>query len=261
MTWHATSHHTHMTWYDMTSHHMHHVASLTITPTHHHSTHSSPHYTTSPHVTSQHITYPTLQMNDHSPWHSSCIAAAKFFSRVCGVDPHCCWHTRCFHRLGSHLWLVLFRDSPLLHFLCISCQDLSSSNKNILLFMVAVQRCVVKPVKRVIGVIVSNPGKKNNIMKKRIDSNDFQIDQLLLGTLCFTLVVFLIPTVAVYYFFFGMLRSQRIDRHYMTFVKSCAVGCGSVHQRSVIACWWRGPQQLPNIPTDLTLACSRLHCR
>jgi phosphatidylinositol glycan class Q protein len=44
-------------------------------------------------------------------------------------------------------------------------------------------------------------GKKANVLRKRIDSYDYDLDQLLLGTMLFTILVFLFPTTALYYFF------------------------------------------------------------
>jgi phosphatidylinositol glycan class Q protein len=40
----------------------------------------------------------------------------------------------------------------------------------------------------------------------RIDSCDYDVDQLLLGTLLFALVSFLFPTILVYYVFFSLVR-------------------------------------------------------
>lgn len=45
-------------------------------------------------------------------------------------------------------------------------------------------------------------GKKQNVLRSRVDSNDYDIAQLLLGTLFFTMVFFLFPTTLVYYVFF-----------------------------------------------------------
>ena len=45
-------------------------------------------------------------------------------------------------------------------------------------------------------------GKKRNVLRGRIDSCDYSLDQLLLGTLLFTLLVFLFPTTFVYYLLF-----------------------------------------------------------
>ena len=43
-------------------------------------------------------------------------------------------------------------------------------------------------------------------MRNRIDSCDYDLDQLLLGTILFTLLVFLLPTVFVFYLTFASAR-------------------------------------------------------
>ncbi|CAO2656133.1 Nn.00g049360.m01.CDS01 [Neocucurbitaria sp. VM-36] len=49
-------------------------------------------------------------------------------------------------------------------------------------------------------------GKKRNILRNRIDSCDYDLDQLLLGTILFTLQFFLLPTVFVFYLTFAGAR-------------------------------------------------------
>ncbi|KAI9358158.1 N-acetylglucosaminyl transferase component-domain-containing protein [Pilaira anomala] len=49
-------------------------------------------------------------------------------------------------------------------------------------------------------------GKKRNILRNRIDSCDYDLDQLLLGTSLFTLLTFLFPTVLIYYLTFALGR-------------------------------------------------------
>ena len=49
-------------------------------------------------------------------------------------------------------------------------------------------------------------GKKRNVLRNRIDSCDYDLDQLLLGTILFTLLFFLIPTVFVFYLTFASAR-------------------------------------------------------
>ncbi|POS87706.1 hypothetical protein EPUL_000651 [Erysiphe pulchra] len=49
-------------------------------------------------------------------------------------------------------------------------------------------------------------GKKHNVLRKRIDSCDYDLDQLLLGTILFTLLFFLLPTVLVFYITFASFR-------------------------------------------------------
>jgi phosphatidylinositol glycan class Q protein len=49
-------------------------------------------------------------------------------------------------------------------------------------------------------------GKKRNVLRNRIDSCDYDLDQLLLGTILFTLLFFLLPTVVVFYLTFTSAR-------------------------------------------------------
>ncbi|KAK9366897.1 N-acetylglucosaminyl transferase component-domain-containing protein [Lipomyces kononenkoae] len=49
-------------------------------------------------------------------------------------------------------------------------------------------------------------GKRRNVLRNRIDSCDYDLDQLLIGTLLFTLLTFLLPTVLVFYLTFACAR-------------------------------------------------------
>lgn len=49
-------------------------------------------------------------------------------------------------------------------------------------------------------------GKKWNQLKSRVDSYSYQYDQLFIGSICFTIVIFLLPTVLLYYSVFLVLR-------------------------------------------------------
>ncbi|KAK2763797.1 phosphatidylinositol N-acetylglucosaminyltransferase subunit gpi1 [Arachnomyces sp. PD_36] len=49
-------------------------------------------------------------------------------------------------------------------------------------------------------------GKKRNVLRNRIDSCDYDLDQLLLGTILFTVLFFLLPTVIVFYLTFTSAR-------------------------------------------------------
>lgn len=53
-------------------------------------------------------------------------------------------------------------------------------------------------------------GKKRNVLRNRIDSCDYELDQLLLGTILFTLISFLLPTVVVFYLTFALARMSII---------------------------------------------------
>ena len=48
-------------------------------------------------------------------------------------------------------------------------------------------------------------GKRWNVLRQRTDSYAYNVDQLFLGTLLFTVSIFLLPTVAIYAgFFYGV---------------------------------------------------------
>jgi phosphatidylinositol N-acetylglucosaminyltransferase subunit Q len=49
-------------------------------------------------------------------------------------------------------------------------------------------------------------GKKRNTLRNRIDSCQYDLDQLLLGTILFTVLFFLLPTVFVFYLTFACAR-------------------------------------------------------
>lgn len=53
-------------------------------------------------------------------------------------------------------------------------------------------------------------GKRFNVLRNRLDSWDYDIDQLLLGTILFTLVAFLYPTVLTYYALFASVRRMNL---------------------------------------------------
>ncbi|KAL7287455.1 hypothetical protein TKK_0018560 [Trichogramma kaykai] len=49
-------------------------------------------------------------------------------------------------------------------------------------------------------------GKKKNPLRNRVDSCEYETDQLFIGTSLFTILLFLMPTIWVYYFVFSTLR-------------------------------------------------------
>ncbi|XP_049925524.1 phosphatidylinositol N-acetylglucosaminyltransferase subunit Q [Epinephelus moara] len=49
-------------------------------------------------------------------------------------------------------------------------------------------------------------GKKWNVLRQRVDSCSYDLDQLFIGTLLFTILLFLFPTTALYYLVFTLLR-------------------------------------------------------
>lgn len=53
-------------------------------------------------------------------------------------------------------------------------------------------------------------GKKWNKLRMRVDSCDFDMSRLLLGTVLFTILLFLVPTTAMYYLVFAFLRMKQL---------------------------------------------------
>ena len=56
-------------------------------------------------------------------------------------------------------------------------------------------------------------GRKFNVLRQRVDSQDYDTEQLLLGTLFFTVLTFLLPTVAAYYTLATVLRAAALSVH------------------------------------------------
>ncbi|KAI5859882.1 Gpi1-domain-containing protein [Durotheca rogersii] len=54
-------------------------------------------------------------------------------------------------------------------------------------------------------------GKKYNVLRNRVDACDYDLDQLLVGTILFTLLFFLLPTVVVFYLNFALARMAIIS--------------------------------------------------
>lgn len=52
------------------------------------------------------------------------------------------------------------------------------------------------------------PGKRFNVLRNRTDSWEYDLDQLLFGTILFTLLAFLFPTVLAYYALFALVSAQ-----------------------------------------------------
>lgn len=54
-------------------------------------------------------------------------------------------------------------------------------------------------------------------MRNRIDSAEYDLDQLLLGALLFSVLIFLFPTVAVYYTLFSLVCLYLLIYFYICF--------------------------------------------
>lgn len=56
-------------------------------------------------------------------------------------------------------------------------------------------------------------GKKYNVLRHRVEPASYSVDQLLLGTIFFTLAAFLFPTVLAYYLAFAAARLAIVALH------------------------------------------------
>jgi hypothetical protein len=56
-------------------------------------------------------------------------------------------------------------------------------------------------------------GKRANVLRNRVDSWDYALDQRLFGTILFTLLAFLFPTVLAYYALFALVRRPPVAAH------------------------------------------------
>jgi phosphatidylinositol glycan class Q protein len=95
---------------------------------------------------------------------------------------------------GASMPIALFSD--LLSFLTL----------HIYSFYVASARIFDWQLTIIISLFHLFRGKKRNVLRNRIDSCDYDLDQLLLGTILFTLLFFLLPTVIVFYLTFASAR-------------------------------------------------------
>lgn len=85
-------------------------------------------------------------------------------------------------------------------------------------------------------------GKKQNVLRSRVDSNDFDMAQLLLGTLLFTVLFFLFPTTSVYYaFFLSVYMGIQIVRGVIWWLTSILNNIPPY----ALYCALRAPQRLP----------------
>ena len=71
-------------------------------------------------------------------------------------------------------------------------------------------------------------GRRYNLLRNRVDTWDYDIDQLLFGTILFTLVAFLFPTVLAYYALFALVSPLDLPLHVQTLNVSCQMRLGTV---------------------------------
>ena len=115
------------------------------------------------------------------------------------VLPHVIWFIGFSSFAGASMPIALFSDM------------LSVLTLHIYSFYMASARIFHWQLTIIISLFHLFRGKKHNVLRKRIDSCDYDLDQLLLGTILFTLLFFLLPTVVVFYLAFASARMAIIS--------------------------------------------------
>ena len=85
-------------------------------------------------------------------------------------------------------------------------------------------------------------GKKHNVLRNRIDSCDYDLDQLLLGTILFTLLFFLLPTIAVFYLTFTSARMAII---FLKAAQDTLLACLNHFPLFALMLRFKDPRRLP----------------
>ena len=119
---------------------------------------------------------------------ASCIASFQPYL------PHVIYVVGCSSFAGASMPIALFSDL------------LSILTVHIYSFYIASARIFNWQLTIIISLFHLFRGKKRNVLRNRIDSCDYDLDQLLLGTILFTVLFFLLPTVVVFYLTFASAR-------------------------------------------------------
>ncbi|KII88851.1 hypothetical protein PLICRDRAFT_53369 [Plicaturopsis crispa FD-325 SS-3] len=85
-------------------------------------------------------------------------------------------------------------------------------------------------------------GRRYNVLRHRRDAWKYDIDQLLFGTMLFTLIAFLFPTVLVYYLYFAMMKLA------ITFLHAgldLSIATFNHFPLFMIMLWMKNPWRLP----------------
>ncbi|KAK2760090.1 n-acetylglucosaminyl transferase component gpi1 [Colletotrichum kahawae] len=110
------------------------------------------------------------------------------------VLPHIIWFIGFSSFAGASMPIAMFSDL------------LSGLTVHIYSFYLASARIYHWQLTILISLFHLFRGKKHNVLRNRIDSCDYDLDQLLVGTILFTLLFFLLPTVVVFYLNFAIAR-------------------------------------------------------
>jgi phosphatidylinositol glycan class Q protein len=136
---------------------------------------------------------PSVHSTSYTDCDIGCIEALR------PVLPHVIWFIGFSSFAGASMPIALFSDL------------LSILTMHIYSFYIASARIFHSQLTIIISLFHLFRGKKHNVLRKRIDSCDYDLDQLLLGTILFTLLFFLLPTVVVFYLTFASARMAIIS--------------------------------------------------
>ncbi|RYP19524.1 hypothetical protein DL767_009622 [Monosporascus sp. MG133] len=124
---------------------------------------------------------------------SSCIDTLK------PLLPHIVWFIGFSSFAGASMPIAMFSDL------------LSALTLHIYSFYLASARIFHWQLTILLSLFQLFRGKKYNVLRNRVDSCDYDLDQLLVGTILFTLLFFLLPTVVVFYLNFALARMAIIS--------------------------------------------------
>lgn len=119
---------------------------------------------------------------------------AAFIANLQPYLPHIIYIFGCSSFAGASMPIALFSDL------------LSILTVHIYSFYIASARIFNWQLTIIVSLFHLFRGKKRNVLRNRIDSCDYDLDQLLLGTILFTVLFFLLPTVIVFYLTFASAR-------------------------------------------------------
>ncbi|GKT82578.1 N-acetylglucosaminyl transferase component [Colletotrichum tofieldiae] len=122
-----------------------------------------------------------------------------YWSTLQPVLPHIIWFIGFSSFAGASMPIAMFSDL------------LSGLTIHIYSFYLASARIYHWQLTILISLFHLFRGKKHNVLRNRIDSCDYDLDQLLVGTILFTLLFFLLPTVVVFYLNFAVARMAIIS--------------------------------------------------
>lgn len=131
--------------------------------------------------------------------HGTNLIIADFVEALRPILPHLIWFIGFSSFAGASMPIALFSDL------------LSILTLHIYSFYMASARIFNWQYTILLSLFQLFRGKKHNVLRKRIDSCDYDLDQLLLGTILFTLLFFLLPTVIVFYLTFAVARMAIIS--------------------------------------------------